>query len=263
MKYSLHIGLNRVDPFVYGGWNGQLYGCHNDANAMADIALKNGYQTSILLSEEATMKKVLDGIYTYALLANAGDTFLLTYSGHGGQLPDQGTDEKDGLDETWVLYDGMLLDDRLLQSLAAFRAGVRIVVLSDSCHSGTVVKTKYMGLYADKSILHSLKAAPDKVCREYAKTFTPSTTNWRPRIRASVILISGCADNQFSYDGDVNGKFTEKVLEVYDNGKYPGGYRAFRKAIVKRMPIEQTPQFMTMGKKDKFFEDTTAVFTGR
>ena len=35
---SLNIGLNSVDPKHYGGWDGQLAGCENDANDMADIA---------------------------------------------------------------------------------------------------------------------------------------------------------------------------------------------------------------------------------
>ena len=29
---SLNIGLNSVDPNHYGGWDGQLAGCENDAN---------------------------------------------------------------------------------------------------------------------------------------------------------------------------------------------------------------------------------------
>ena len=35
---SLNIGLNSVDPNHYGGWDGQLAGCENDANDMAEIA---------------------------------------------------------------------------------------------------------------------------------------------------------------------------------------------------------------------------------
>ena len=39
---SLNIGLNSVDPNHYGGWNGQLAGCENDANDMASIATTAG-----------------------------------------------------------------------------------------------------------------------------------------------------------------------------------------------------------------------------
>ena len=75
-----------------------------------------------------------------------GDTFFLTYSGHGGQVPDSNGDEgcfgdtKDGMDETWCLFDRELIDDELAALYARFRAGVRILVLSDSCHSGSVTR---------------------------------------------------------------------------------------------------------------------------
>ena len=35
---SLHIGLNRVDPAHYKGWDGALQGCENDANDLRAIA---------------------------------------------------------------------------------------------------------------------------------------------------------------------------------------------------------------------------------
>ena len=49
-------------------------------------------------------------------------------------------DEADKQDETWCLYDGQLIDDELYFELSRFKAGVRILVLSDSCHSGTVTR---------------------------------------------------------------------------------------------------------------------------
>ena len=51
-------------------------------------------------------------------------------------MPNTGNDfEPDGFDETGCLYDGELIDDELYAALANFAAGVRIFVLSDSCHS--------------------------------------------------------------------------------------------------------------------------------
>jgi hypothetical protein len=49
-------------------------------------------------------------------------------------------DEEDQLDETWCLYDGQLIDDELYLELSKFAEGVRILVLSDSCHSGTMIR---------------------------------------------------------------------------------------------------------------------------
>ena len=47
-------------------------------------------------------------------------------------------EETDQLDETWVLYDRQLLDDELYDLWCRFAPGVRILMISDSCHSGTV-----------------------------------------------------------------------------------------------------------------------------
>jgi metacaspase-1 len=66
---------------------------------------------------------------------------LLTYSGHGGQVPDTNNDEVDRVDETWCLYDRQFLDDELYYFLSKFKEGVRILVFIDCCHSGTVIRS--------------------------------------------------------------------------------------------------------------------------
>jgi hypothetical protein len=35
---SLHIGLNRVDPAHYAGWDGRLNACESDAEDTAQLA---------------------------------------------------------------------------------------------------------------------------------------------------------------------------------------------------------------------------------
>jgi len=91
----------------------------------------------------ADATQVIAGLDQAAKDLATGDIFFLTYSGHGGQLPDKNGDEPDGQDETWCLYDGQLVDDELYAKWAKFKPGVRIFVLSDSCHSGSVVKLAF------------------------------------------------------------------------------------------------------------------------
>ena len=55
-------------------------------------------------------------------------------------MPDTSGEEVDRQDETWCLWDGQLIDDELYLELSRFAAGVRVLVLSDSCHSGTVTR---------------------------------------------------------------------------------------------------------------------------
>ncbi|MEH6887688.1 caspase family protein, partial [Priestia megaterium] len=136
--FSLHIGLNSVDPQHYGGWDGKLGACEADAEDMELIAKSLHYNNvSTLLTAKATINNVINEIKKAATSLESGDIFFLSYSGHGGSVPDQDKDEDDGKDETWCLYDGQLPDDQLFSLWHLFREDVRIIVLSDSCHSGT------------------------------------------------------------------------------------------------------------------------------
>lgn len=139
---SLHIGINRVDPAAYGGWDGALSGCEADARTMAAVAARHGYSARQLFSAQATSGAILGEIRRAAQSLTAGGTFLLTYAGHGGQVGDlTGTsDEVDLLDETWVAFDQQIIDDSLEAAFSEFATGVNIVMLSDSCHSGTVYR---------------------------------------------------------------------------------------------------------------------------
>ena len=117
-----------------------LNGCEPDAQNMASIASTRGLSAETLLTASATRNAVLGELGALAGKLKSGDLLVVSYSGHGGQIPDQNGDEDDGLDETWCLYDGELLDDELHQAWSKFQSGVRILALSDSCHSGTVLK---------------------------------------------------------------------------------------------------------------------------
>jgi hypothetical protein len=137
---SLHIGVNRCNPDHYRGWEGPLKSCENDVETMQVIAKSRGFEASTLKTEQATRDAVKAAITGAARELSAGDFFLVSYSGHGGRVRDVTGEESDQKDDTWCLYDGQLLDDELNVMFAAFAAGVRILVVSDSCHSGTLLK---------------------------------------------------------------------------------------------------------------------------
>jgi hypothetical protein len=137
---ALTIGLNSVDPNHYHGWSGNLIACEADAEDMANIATSKEFTVNTLMTKEATRQRMQDEISAAADSLGAGDFFMLSYSGHGGQLPDFNDEEVDAQDDTWCLYDGQLVDDEIYTLLAQFAEGVRVLVFSDSCHSGTVTK---------------------------------------------------------------------------------------------------------------------------
>ncbi|WP_405810432.1 caspase family protein [Streptomyces sp. NBC_00210] len=137
---SVHIGVDRLDAGHYGGAFA-LSSCVNDARAMRTIAEALGYQTLTLENENATVANFMGFMRQSAAALFSGDTLLITFSGHGSQIPDSSGDaEADGLDETLCFFDRMLVDDELYSLLAGFQAGVRVIGVFDACHSGTVAK---------------------------------------------------------------------------------------------------------------------------
>ena len=314
---SIHIGLNNIDVGYYGPGN-ELAGCINDARDMQTLAVGQGFQTTLMIDEQATSEAVIAAISGAANSLQGGDILLLTYSGHGSHIPDKNDDEPDGEDETWCLYDRMLLDDELYSLWAQFESGVRICVLSDSCHSGTVAKMvqtrelmslpafrdQFRNLYRKANggttargvsraagpppsksdggskpprmsaapppsystapsyaATSSYEAAPVKedpssikfrvlpagaAAQAYAKSKSLYDSmqrvvgrNVKDTVTASVILISGCQDDQLSADGAGNGLFTEKLKETWGDGTFNGGYCAFHTAIRAKMPVSQ------------------------
>ena len=250
---AIVIGLNGVDPNHYGGWAGPLNACEADASSMAQIAGAQGMDVHSLLTQQATRDGVLKELAAAANDLKDGDLLMLTYSGHGGQIPDLNGDEDDGLDETWCLYDGELVDDELYKALSSFKPSVRVVVLSDSCHSGTVVKVALMKEFLSRQPTPSTvvyRNMPNEVAHQtyldnkkfYDKILNnPSLKESKKNIHASVFLISGCQDNQFSADGAFNGLFTGKLLHVWNGGAFKGSYLDLYKRTKKQMPPDQTP----------------------
>lgn len=262
---SLHIGLNAVDPAQYEGWDGELQACEFDARDLRDIAVSQKLVPTLLLTREATAAAVTAAIRAAAGTLKSGDLFVLTYSGHGGQVPDTNGDEKDSgrQDETWVLWDRQLIDDELWALWKLFKAGVRIFVLSDSCHSGTVTRAlPALPAASGEAPAPRIRLLPPrqaaKVYRAHARLYdglqsgTPKSE--ATGVRAGVILISGCQDNQVSLDGTRNGLFTENLKKVWKKGAFSGGHRKFRDAIARRMPASQTPNYLVVGKAAPAFE---------
>jgi metacaspase-1 len=266
---SLHVGLNLVDPRHYDGWIGALTACEADATSMEAIAESSGFTTRTLLTTAATRSGVTSAIKEASDSLAAGDIFLISYAGHGGYVPDVNGDEVDGRDETWCLYDGELIDDELWQLWQGFAAGVRILVVSDSCHSGTVTRASRGQLDLD-AVANELRAfgidkpvhrfmPPTVALRTYRanKTFYDELGRSIPSEdaapAAAVLLISGCQDDQTSSDGMFNGLFTGTLLKVWDDGVFSGDYSQFHAEIVGRMPSCQQPNHFVVGASDPVF----------
>ena len=138
---GLHIGLNAVDPRQYAGLGrhaGRVRGgCEGHArdHVRSRVHLVDapdpqghgggGHGRHPSRGGQARLRATCSSCPTPATAGRSG-------------IPSG--EEADWEDETWVLWDRQLLDDELYALWAAFKPGVRILVLSDSCHSGSVVR---------------------------------------------------------------------------------------------------------------------------
>jgi hypothetical protein len=267
---SIHIGLNHVNEEHYGNDVSPLETCEQDALDMQAIALAQNFKsTFLLLSENATRDAVKSAIKSASKELDSGDILLLSYSGHGGFVPDTNGDEKeDRLDETWCLYDGQLIDDELFALWSKFKKGVRIVMLSDSCHSGTVAKNSNFNEQKESPLFKKKLLSYPTAKRVYVenKSFYEKIAGKflnkkSKKIKASIKLLAACQDPQVSYTIPFarNSIFTEKLLKVWNGGQFIGTYSEFFEAIKEEMealdflPTKQTPNHYGVGEEDENF----------
>jgi metacaspase-1 len=267
---SLHVGLNEIDPHHYGN-NGELNACISDAEAMRDLAKAQGFEVmNMLTNSQGTRAAVKAGIEEAAKKLKSGDFFLYTYSGHGSQTPDLNKDEEDqgdNLDETWCLYDGMLVDDEAYEMWKNFAPGVRVLVLLDCCHSGSAIKAApaFFGAAALENkpkprvlpLSQAMKTFKDN--QTFYKDIQAAATdlaaaNAKKKVQCAVRLISGCQDNQVSMDGFINGAFTEQVLKVWGGGAFAGNYADFHRKVTLGLPPTQSPNLYPVGVPDAAFD---------
>ncbi|HEX2207739.1 MAG TPA: caspase family protein [Longimicrobium sp.] len=130
---SIHIGVNQ--PGGRACTQPVLMTSEEAAWRMAALASQAGYESlQVLRGRAATRFAVHNALTGAAGMLETGDNLLVTFSGHGGQLNDARDAEPN--DESWCLFDGQLVDDKLAGYWRLFEPGVRIVVISDSCFSG-------------------------------------------------------------------------------------------------------------------------------
>ncbi|MCW5807035.1 MAG: caspase family protein [Deltaproteobacteria bacterium] len=268
---SIHLGLNAVDPRSYRGWAGPLRACENDARAMSALADARGFRPQLLLGEDATRTNLVATMDRAVGELAKGDLLLLTYSGHGASVPDRDGDEPDGRDEAWCLRDGLLLDDEIHEQLCKLAAGVRVLVVSDSCFSGSVIRdlqtVRATGPAVRAPLREARAAVPDRrapaahiraVLRAHAAEYAErkaaavaATQGTEPR--AGIILLAACEDRQPAYDGDVHGRFTGALLAIWDGGAFAGSHDELHAAIRVRLEGVQSPTLFLSGAVDPAF----------
>lgn len=259
---SVHLGLNRVSAAHYGGEQ-PLRGCIADAQSMRAIALANGFTPALLLDDAATVANLAQAMTAAAAQLDAGDTFFLSYAGHGSQVFDGDGQEPDGLNETLCLFDRMLIDDELHGLIAAFKRGVRILVVTDSCHSASATREIYTEDDSKASDGPAYPSAADIVARGLEDDLSravyrasadvydaalASSAGYRDIALACTKLhLAACQDNQLAADVADHGYFTKQLLFHLGNGASASTYDNLFQALDHAMPRRQKPNLEIEG----------------
>ena len=192
IKKGLLIGLN------YVGTASELSGCINDTDNLKNLLTSKNYfkDNELILMRDgdqgdlhptkANIMKQLANLVTFANNNKNNNVLLfVAYSGHGSYVADKNGDEADRRDEVICPLDfqtaGFIVDDNIRKLfIDKLPANVKLVMLFDSCFSGTVCDLKY----AYKVDTNNTVSAAMKLSQT----------------KCSVVMISGCRDTQTSAD---------------------------------------------------------------
>jgi metacaspase-1 len=195
-----------------------LKGCVNDAKAWARALAAHfdfaSGDVTLLLDGAATKRRMVTALKALMRRASSGDHLVFTNSSHGTYLADTDEDEA-RFDEAmcpWDCRDRLLVDDELRELFDGLPSGVRLTVVSDSCHSGSVTRAALPGSVATPDQRRVRFMNP----RHLGHRELPSASRHearsirrerRPESRMKEVLVSGCTDVQYSYDAKIGTKF--------------------------------------------------------
>ncbi len=139
--FALVIGIDAYQSIP------ALSGAVNDARDIADALAGQGAETVVLTDGQASRAAILAAWADLAARTGPGDRLIVTYAGHGSnEVEATPGEETDGRDENWLLAgfapfgpaSGERIRDNEIAALIALAPQAEVILISDSCHSGTV-----------------------------------------------------------------------------------------------------------------------------
>ena len=253
-KKALCVGINDY-PF---GEENDLKGCVNDANDWANLLKKHFDFTDItqLLNADATRSKIVAGLEALLKGAKAGDVLVFTNASHGTYIADTEGDEPK-FDEAICPYDtdsNLLVDDQLRELFHNIPKGVRLTVISDSCHSGSVTRVK-LNEYRRNRQLNPRVLGNKELSPEQLRTGRSAAEKY-PESVMKEILLSGCKSNQTSADAfianDYHGAMSYHAIKAITDANYKLTYAELRQNLVSMLEEENYDQIPQLEGTDEF-----------
>jgi hypothetical protein len=205
-KEALLVG---IDHYQNGD---RLPGIKRDIHQMKILLESRGFHVKVLFNQDATLSNVTNALNAYSSLSS-NDSFIFYDSSHGTQVEDKNGDEKDGLDEAFVLYDvnthisneqGLLIDDHLDNILSTIPA--KKMMVTDACHSGTIYK----------SFSRNAKTKSVKVASNF-KYINKDSVMGKIKKPTNLIVFGASSDNEKSIATSDGSLFTEAFYDAWSS----------------------------------------------
>jgi metacaspase-1 len=209
VKRALCVGVNK-----YRRADLELRGCVNDATAWASLLVEHydfaRPDVKVVTDAKATKDNVLAGLKDLLARSAKGDVLVFTNSSHGTYVADTDGDES-LYDEAICPYDcetDLIVDDELRVLFAAIPKGVRMTVISDSCHSGSVTREPPL-VTPDRRVKRYVDpiALGRRGLRDVRQHARPRRERDVPETDMNELLLSGCRADQYSYDARFGRRF--------------------------------------------------------
>jgi hypothetical protein len=240
-KKALCVGINN-----YPGTSNDLKGCVNDCKSWRELLMKTfGFgQVKTLVDKQATKRNIENELNKLVKGSKSGDILVFTYSGHGSSVPDRNSDEPDKKDETLYTYDGHLTDDVIRKILDQLPDGVRMTVISDSCHSGSITRAVLQDS-GSTEVKPRFMPPEDGRAMMILADLEPRGRVFTSQKVMDEVLITGCKSTEFSYDARFNGRamgaMSFNAIEILKQNPNIS-YDQFYAALKNRLPSSRYPQ---------------------
>lgn len=252
----LNINLNEVSPSKYNGWDGRLSDTHLDSKSFTD-RLANKFECYSISDKSATISAVINAFKDLAQISMPDDLVIITYSGHGAIDPSSTYMENElTMDQAWCLFDGLLKDNQIHKLLTLFKKGVRVVLFSFCCHSGSMYKSLEPGKILAANWVPKFMPRKQEETKQLSADWTDSylqKIGCKQDIVAHFKYFGSCQNNQYSYStgfGDAGCIAWWKAWETSKKTPYVLIFKnIFRLGLT---PAYQTPVYQNLSKNREF-----------
>ena len=254
-RFGLFVGLNQYNTNYIPADNFLNY-CVADAGSMRTNLINKGAgwvtsNTTLLVNSAGTTNAIRSALTNYAAKAVSNDVVVYYHSSHGGN------DEVTPAYVYLCAYNTNYYEDDLAADLSKFKAGVKVIVIADTCHSGGLFNGTAVRSLAEKEAYRQAVRNWNLAERVAARMKDIRAARMAADAKSALKLIApeevgwmtACAYYNYSYeDASIgHGWFTYRLLQGFDYGDATGdGWASFQELFdfaYLRIPYaDQIPQ---------------------